>query len=149
MEGYADPESNLPMYQPYGEMIAHGAVSYTHLDVYKRQSQSQALSTLQTASPPQNAGSGAVFVAKNGQSVERARKPRKPEAKLSLIHILVAELKTEKIDIIKWSSDPAEYIANALNPARVIAVYTAEGEKSARVIVPDNQLCLLYTSRCV
>ena len=55
---------------------------------------------------------------------------------------VVSELKTEKIDIIKWSSDPAEYIANALNPARVIAVYTAEGEKSARVIVPDNQLSL-------
>ena len=55
---------------------------------------------------------------------------------------VVAELKTEKIDIIKWSSDPAEYIANALNPARVISVFTADGEKSARVIVPDNQLSL-------
>ncbi|HIS03232.1 MAG TPA: transcription termination/antitermination protein NusA [Candidatus Pullichristensenella avicola] len=55
---------------------------------------------------------------------------------------VVNELKTEKIDIIKWSSDPAEYIANALNPARVISVFTAEGEKSARVIVPDNQLSL-------
>ncbi len=55
---------------------------------------------------------------------------------------VVGELKTEKIDIIKWSSDPAEYIANALNPARVISVFTAEGEKSARVIVPDNQLSL-------
>ena len=55
---------------------------------------------------------------------------------------VVAELKTEKIDIIKWSSDPAEYIANALNPARVISVFTADGEKSARDIVPDNQLSL-------
>ncbi|NLD58804.1 MAG: transcription termination/antitermination protein NusA [Clostridiales bacterium] len=55
---------------------------------------------------------------------------------------VVAELKTEKIDIIKWSADPAEYIANALNPARVISVFTAENEKSARVIVPDNQLSL-------
>ena len=55
---------------------------------------------------------------------------------------VVAELKTEKIDIIKWSPDPAEYIANALNPARVISVFTADGEKSARVIVPDNQLSL-------
>ena len=55
---------------------------------------------------------------------------------------VVSELKTEKIDIIKWSSDPAEYIANALNPARVISVFTADGEKSARVIVPDNQLSL-------
>ena len=55
---------------------------------------------------------------------------------------VVSELKTEKIDIIKWSSDPAEYIANALNPARVISVFTADGEKSARIIVPDNQLSL-------
>ena len=55
---------------------------------------------------------------------------------------VVSELKTEKIDIIKWSSDPAEYIANALNPARVISVFTAQNEKSARVIVPDNQLSL-------
>ena len=55
---------------------------------------------------------------------------------------VVSELKTEKIDIIKWSSDPAEYIANALNPARVISVFVSETEKSARVIVPDNQLSL-------
>ena len=55
---------------------------------------------------------------------------------------VVSELKTEKIDIIKWSSDPAEYIANALNPARVISVFVSENEKSARVIVPDNQLSL-------
>ena len=55
---------------------------------------------------------------------------------------VVNELKTEKIDIIKWSSDPAEYIANALNPARVISVFVSDTEKSARVIVPDNQLSL-------
>lgn len=55
---------------------------------------------------------------------------------------VVNELKTEKIDIVKWSSDPAEYIANALNPARVLSVFVAENEKSAAVIVPDNQLSL-------
>jgi N utilization substance protein A len=55
---------------------------------------------------------------------------------------VVAELKTEKIDIIKWSSDPAEYVASALNPARVISVFVSEKEKAARVIVPDNQLSL-------
>ena len=55
---------------------------------------------------------------------------------------VVAELKTEKIDIIRWSSEPAEYIANALNPARVIHVAVNEKEKSARIIVPDNQLSL-------
>ena len=55
---------------------------------------------------------------------------------------VVNELKVEKIDIVKWSSDPAEYIANALNPARVLNVFVSENEKTARVIVPDNQLSL-------
>ena len=46
---------------------------------------------------------------------------------------VVNELKTEKIDIIKWSYDPAEYIANALNPARVIGVLRLRhGEVRAR-----------------
>ncbi len=55
---------------------------------------------------------------------------------------VVNELKTEKIDIVKWSNDPAEYIANALNPARVISVFVSDTEKSARVIVPDNEVSL-------
>ena len=55
---------------------------------------------------------------------------------------VVNELKTEKIDIVKWSQDPAEYIANALNPARVLSVYVSEADKAAAVVVPDNQLSL-------
>ena len=55
---------------------------------------------------------------------------------------VVAELKVEKIDIIRWSNDPAEYIANALNPARVLSVSVNEKEKAARIVVPDNQLSL-------
>ncbi len=55
---------------------------------------------------------------------------------------VVAELKNEKIDIIKWSADPAEFIANALNPAHVLSVFVAENEKACRVVVPDNQLSL-------
>ena len=55
---------------------------------------------------------------------------------------VVAELKGEKIDIIKWSSNPAEFVANALNPAHVLSVYQAKDEKAFRVIVPDNQLSL-------
>lgn len=55
---------------------------------------------------------------------------------------VVRELNEEKIDIIKWSEDPVEFVANALNPAHVISVYTADGVKSCRVIVPDNQLSL-------
>jgi len=52
------------------------------------------------------------------------------------------ELMGERIDIIKWSTDPAEYIANALSPARVVLVQVFEDEHMARVIVPDNQLSL-------
>ena len=55
---------------------------------------------------------------------------------------VVAELKTEKIDIIRWSSEPSEYIANALNPARVLNVAINEKEKTARIVVPDNTLSL-------
>ncbi len=55
---------------------------------------------------------------------------------------VVSELKNEKIDIIKWSADPAEFVANALNPAHVMSVYVSEKEKICRVIVMDNQLSL-------
>ena len=60
----------------------------------------------------------------------------------SRVDRVVSELKGEKIDIIKWSSDPAEFVANALNPAHVLSVFVAENEKACRVIVPDNQLSL-------
>ena len=60
----------------------------------------------------------------------------------SRVESVVNELKGEKIDIIKWSADPAEFIANALNPARVLSVFTSEENKACRVIVPDNQLSL-------
>lgn len=55
---------------------------------------------------------------------------------------IVRELKNEKIDIIEWSKDPSEYIANSLSPARVKDVIITEGENSARVIVEDSQLSL-------
>ncbi len=60
----------------------------------------------------------------------------------SRVDSVVNELKNEKIDIIKWSEDPAEFVANALNPAQVLSVFIAEGEKACRVIVPDSQLSL-------
>ncbi|MGB9839760.1 transcription termination factor NusA [Thermovenabulum sp.] len=58
------------------------------------------------------------------------------------VQTIVDELKGEKIDIIKWSKDPAEYISNALSPAKVLKVDIDEDNKTARVIVPDNQLSL-------
>ena len=60
----------------------------------------------------------------------------------SRVDKVVAELKNEKIDIIKWSADPAEFVANALNPAYVEKVLQSNDEKICRVVVPDNQLSL-------
>ncbi|RXM58644.1 transcription termination factor NusA [Clostridium tetani] len=55
---------------------------------------------------------------------------------------IVNELKNEKIDIIKWSKLPDEFISNALSPARVLKVDVDEESKSAKVLVEDNQLSL-------
>lgn len=55
---------------------------------------------------------------------------------------IVNELKNEKIDIIKWSKDPVEFIANSLSPAKVLSVEVDEESKSAKVVVEDNQLSL-------
>jgi N utilization substance protein A len=54
---------------------------------------------------------------------------------------IVSELRNEKIDIIRWSENPNEFIANALSPAKVVSV-NVTGEKAAKVIVPDSQLSL-------
>ncbi len=60
----------------------------------------------------------------------------------SRVNHVVDELYNEKVDIIKYSDDPVEYVAAALAPADVISVTTVEGEKSCQVVVPDNQLSL-------
>lgn len=58
------------------------------------------------------------------------------------VQAIVNELRNEKIDIVKWSADPAKYIANALSPAQVLSVAVNEEEKISRVIVPDEHLSL-------
>lgn len=58
------------------------------------------------------------------------------------VNAIVNELNGEKIDIILWSESPLEFIAKALSPAKVIMVTAVEGEKVARVIVPDDKLSL-------
>ena len=56
---------------------------------------------------------------------------------------IVDELHGEKIDIIPWSEDPEQLIANVLSPAKVEKVIIDEGdEKIATVVVPDYQLSL-------
>ena len=58
------------------------------------------------------------------------------------VNAIVDELKGEKMDIIKYSETPAEYIASALSPSDVISVEELPDGKSCRVIVPDDQLSL-------
>ena len=60
----------------------------------------------------------------------------------SRVNAIVEELKGEKMDIIKYSEDPTEYIAAALSPADVVSVEALEDGKSSRVVVPDDQLSL-------
>ena len=61
----------------------------------------------------------------------------------SRISKICEELKGEKIDVVKYSEDPKEFITQALKPAAVISVDIPDPEvKSCSVIVPDNQLSL-------
>lgn len=59
------------------------------------------------------------------------------------VQLVVNELNGENMDIVKWEEDPSDYIANALNPAEVIAVqFNGDNEHTCTVIVPDYQLSL-------
>lgn len=52
------------------------------------------------------------------------------------------ELRDEKLDIVKWSEDPAEFITASLSPAQVKSIDIDEEEKTAKVVVPEAQLSL-------
>ena len=68
--------------------------------------------------------------------------------KRTRIQAVVNELNGEKIDIINYSEDPAEFIAKALAPAKVLKVDVAEGEsKECTVVVPNDQLSLAIGNR--
>ena len=58
------------------------------------------------------------------------------------VQAIVDELRGEKIDIIRWSNNPEEYISSSLSPAKVVRVDADEEARTARVIVPDFQLSL-------
>jgi N utilization substance protein A len=58
------------------------------------------------------------------------------------VQAIVDELRGEKIDIIKWSINPEDFISSSLSPAKVVRVDIDEEEKTARVTVPDYQLSL-------
>jgi transcription termination/antitermination protein NusA len=64
-------------------------------------------------------------------------------ARGSRIQVVVGELQGEKIDVIRWSPDPATYISNALSPARIDEVRLVNPEgRQAHVLVPIDQLSL-------
>ncbi|HXF36626.1 MAG TPA: transcription termination factor NusA [Actinomycetota bacterium] len=60
----------------------------------------------------------------------------------SRVRMVVNELRGEKIDVVPWSANPAEFVANALQPARVKEVRIDPDTQTALVIVPDYQLSL-------
>ncbi len=60
----------------------------------------------------------------------------------SRVRMIVSELRGERIDVVPWSEDPANYVANALSPAKVSRVLISEDTHTATVIVPDDQLSL-------
>ncbi len=58
------------------------------------------------------------------------------------IQHIVNQLNGEKIDVVTWSPSAETFIGNALSPAKVVAVYLNEYEKTAKVVVPDRSLSL-------
>ncbi len=60
----------------------------------------------------------------------------------SRVRMVVSELRGEKIDIIPFNEEPARFVAKALSPAMVREVLVDDEEKSATVVVPDDQLSL-------
>jgi transcription termination/antitermination protein NusA len=58
------------------------------------------------------------------------------------VQAVVQELRGERIDIVLWRSDPAEYVCRALAPAQVSKIIMDEDGRAMEVIVPDDQLSL-------
>jgi N utilization substance protein A len=60
----------------------------------------------------------------------------------SRINNISDELHGEKIDVIQWAADQPSYVANALQPAKVLQVHLSERQHLAQAVVPDHQLSL-------
>jgi transcription termination/antitermination protein NusA len=60
----------------------------------------------------------------------------------SRVRMVVSELRGERIDIVPYNDEPARFVAKALSPARVREVLVDDEERSATIIVPDDQLSL-------
>ncbi|WP_288528406.1 transcription termination factor NusA [uncultured Secundilactobacillus sp.] len=64
------------------------------------------------------------------------------------VQAIVSQLGGENMDIVEWTDDDAQFIANALNPAEVIdVIFDENNERAATVIVPDYQLSLAIGKR--
>ncbi len=63
------------------------------------------------------------------------------------VQSIVDELRGEKIDIVRFSDEPAEYLKSALSPAKVSQVVLREEDRSAVVVAPDDQLSLAIGRR--
>ena len=69
-------------------------------------------------------------------------------AKRTRVESVIAQLNGEKIDFVKYSEDPAEFISAALSPSQVVSVeILSQQPKSCRVTVPDEQLSLAIGSK--
>lgn len=62
--------------------------------------------------------------------------------KSARISAVISELNGEKVDIIRWESDPSDYIKGSLSPAKVSLIILNEEEMSALVVIPDDKLSL-------
>ena len=58
------------------------------------------------------------------------------------VNTVTGELGNEKIDIIPWSADPKEYVANSISPAKVLSIEINEQEHKAVIEVAEDQLSL-------
>ncbi|HOJ34073.1 MAG TPA: transcription termination factor NusA [Candidatus Hydrogenedentes bacterium] len=63
------------------------------------------------------------------------------------VRAVVEELNGEKIDIVRWSDDPVEMCANALNPADIVQINVDEATRTISVVVPHDQLSLAIGKR--
>ena len=60
----------------------------------------------------------------------------------SRVNAVVAGLQNEKINIVEWDENPGVFVRNALSPAKIVTVFADPEERSAKVVVPDDQLSL-------
>ena len=87
-------------------------------------------------------GKEMTFGIKVSHSHRRSNRTWKPNVKR--VKAIVNELGNEQIDIIEWDENPAQYIVNALSPAKVVSISACDDEngKKATVVVSDQQLSL-------